>query len=104
MKIDLSKHEVELIDNALQEWEAAAQRDSCMGMMVEALVTPREERAHLRQKIAAERASATQEQQRRRRVATLLRAKLFQAEASDSEHTVEREVAPPDTANAGEKL
>ena len=92
MKIDLSKNEITLLDEALQAWERDPQRDAAMGSVMTrifSLAVPKEHRSEITSGDGQVRLEAEVEVSKRRRQATMLRAKLFQAEALDSEHFTE---------------
>lgn len=95
MKVELSKFEVELLDQALQVWESQPMTDGMMGSILGSMLMrdqPKEDRErHTRQEIEDSR----QKVSKRRLQSTLLRAKLLQGLASDSEHNLEETRATP---------
>ncbi len=87
MQIDFSKSEAELMDEALKEWAQAPIRDgmgsSVLGLMLgRATQTDAEAKSAMKREIEEARESAL----KRERRALLLRAKLAQAMARESEH------------------
>lgn len=88
MTVELSKSEIELIDKALETWErddmSTAMMSSMLGSMIGPRVSETESKARIRQEIE----EAQDKCQQKRIKAALLRAKLFQSLARDSEHTL----------------
>jgi hypothetical protein len=88
MIIDLSKTELELISESIELWEKEPHSNGFSSMLMECMLTPKEDRDGFKEKIKEGTDKATAESNRRKRVAILLRAKLIQAEAKASEHEV----------------
>jgi hypothetical protein len=86
MEVNLSKMEVEMLDEALDTWEEEASRSALMSMMMTAVFSAPEERDGAKNKCLENMDRARREQQQRRLKAALLRAKLLQALARESEH------------------
>ncbi len=95
MKIGLSKFEVELLDQALEAWEKEPQSDAALGSIFAALISGPANAERTKALMLEERQRGKQEQTSRRLKATLLRAKLLQSLALDSEHNFENPVTPP---------
>jgi hypothetical protein len=87
MTLELSEHEIKLLDEALLAWERDPERDAAMGSIMKSIL-----KSTLGQDDDIEamknsmRDGAVAGQQRRIQ-ATLLRAKLFQVLARASEHS-----------------
>jgi hypothetical protein len=98
MKVELSQFEVELLDSALTAWEAEPSGDAMMtgfvGAMLGGLAGP-ESVERLKKDRDEIKSRAVKESQKRRLKAALLRAKLLQALAVDSEHSVEENPLTP---------
>jgi hypothetical protein len=93
MKIDLSPFEIELLDKALDAYEAQPSSSGFIGALLGAAILRDEQKAEefmRKQQTEAERVT----KQRRMKVA-LLRAKLLQAVAIDSEHSLEENPFTP---------
>ena len=88
MTIELSQHEINIIEQALDVWEKDASTGALMGTMLGAMLSPRDERDKWKDDSKREMEKATDEGNRRKRVSTLLRAKLYQADAKQAEHTI----------------
>lgn len=101
MKVELTGAEVKLIEEAMDVWEKEPHASGMVGMMMGSMLSSlgdgdKEQRARERAKmVEEERKKSQDEAMRRRRVSTLLRAKLYQAEASLSEHEVDKVSAFP---------
>ena len=95
MKIDLSTVEVKLIDRALRVWESEASTSALMEAMIAMLLCPPDQKAKEKARIDAEMKTAAAEGEHRRRTTTLLRAKMYQAQAQNSEHEVESKDLTP---------
>lgn len=89
MKVELSKTEVEMIGQALDAWEKQAQSDAAMGSMFTAIILGRHDKDQARREIELEHKKANDETSSRRTRSIMLRAKLIQAEAQNSEHELE---------------
>lgn len=105
MRIELSKHEVEMMDSALTAWEKEPGQDAAMGGIMGAIIGSmaareghHEARSEFRDEQVKQKATSDKETQRRRLAGALLRAKLLQALNIDSEHSFdENPVTPPPT-------
>ena len=89
MQIDLNKAEIELLDKALETWEKDAHSGALMGSLMSAMLCPKEERVGEETRRALEMKKAAEETQSRRFKSVLLRAKLYQALARESEYTTD---------------
>jgi len=87
MQIELSKAEVELLDTALEAWEKEAHTEGLIEAIVRGMMQPRTE-AEARKETKAAFEVARSQGKTRRMKALMLRAKLFQALARESEHDV----------------
>jgi hypothetical protein len=89
MTIELSKNEIELLDEALDVWEKKPHSEgmisSMLGMMTRRGEETKEQTASIMRKEIDE---AIKETQQRRFKAILLRAKLIQALNKESEHDI----------------
>ncbi len=97
MQVDLSEHEIKILDAALQAWERDPERDSVMGGVMYSLLSRTAGEAdekRIDSKVEQMRKTGEKVTQDRRITATLLRAKLFQALTRASDHDVEVEVKP----------
>ena len=95
MILDLSNHEIELIDSALKVWSQQPMADGMSSSLIGAMFRgPNHDRERLGAEIKAEIAEAKSETQQRERQVLLLRAKLLQAQTRQSEHDVETKEAP----------
>lgn len=82
MKIDISKHEIEIIDKALTAWEKEVAMSSVMTQLFTAAFTPEAHRHEWLLSYARKEGRETEsEYLRRERAATMLRAKLYQKRA-----------------------
>lgn len=88
MQVNLCQEEINILEQALDTWEKDASTSGLFGMMVGALFCSKEERDNEKERQAIELAKGQAEGLRRKRVSTLLRAKLYQADAHMSEHNV----------------
>jgi hypothetical protein len=89
MTVDLSKAELALLDEALKGWASAPIRDGMGSTLLGVMLSSREERGErgeMQEKIQTEMVTAQNIARLRERQALMLRAKLYQAEAKDSEH------------------
>jgi hypothetical protein len=84
MIVELSKPELDLLDEALKSWASAPMIEGMGFSMLTRMMIPREERdpKDMEKSIA----EATAKCKARERQALMLRAKLAQAEAKESEH------------------
>ncbi len=89
MRVNLSNTEIELIEKALDTYEREASSEALMGSMLGMMLTPKDQRDEEKLRFKAEMEKAEEEMRHRRRVSTLLRAKLYQASALESEHVIE---------------
>ena len=90
MIVELSNNEIELISKALKSWEEAKRREHMMTTMITAVLCPPELRDTEMAKLRNETADVEKETSKREQQSTLLQAKLYQAQARDSEHTLEQ--------------
>jgi hypothetical protein len=88
MNVELSKNEIELLEQALVTWEQEAMQQGMMGAIFGAMI-PGGEKEERKKAVHNEIEVAKQESQKRRMKSTMLRAKLIQALSRDSEHTIE---------------
>ena len=88
MKIEISEAEIQLIDKALQSWENDATSGALMSSMFGMMLCPKDERESEKARTEGEFAKAEKEKTSRRIQATLLRAKLFQAQNRATEFDV----------------
>jgi 1-deoxy-D-xylulose 5-phosphate reductoisomerase len=102
LKIDLSKFEVEMLDAALNVWEKEPSADAAMGGIMGVILSGISGRAGdptgaetIKNDMRQMRSDAEKTVQKRRLQAALLRAKLLQVLAIDSEHTLEENPATP---------
>jgi len=101
MKIELSQFEVELLDQALSVWEKEPHSEASMSGLVGVMlagITGRENpegAESIRGDVKLMRTQAEKTVQKRRLQAALLRAKLLQGLAIDSEHSVEENPLTP---------
>jgi hypothetical protein len=86
--VELNKPEIELLDKALESWEREDMGQAMMSSMVGAILSPKEDRGDYKAAMKVELAEAANSCQQKRIKATLLRAKLFQALARESEHVL----------------
>lgn len=92
MKIELSVKEVEMIDTALKAWERAPHSEGMTCTLLTTMLTPKEDREKVTDHVKEEMAKAGAEARRREAASLLLRAKLAQACAAQSEHDIEASV------------
>lgn len=109
MKIELSQFEVELLDAALTVWEKEPSTDASMSGIMGAIFSGiagrdgnSETAATIKNDMKQMRADADKSVQKRRIQAALLRAKLLQSLAIDSEHAVEQSAITPPQAVSSE--
>lgn len=100
MKIELSQFEVELLDQALSVWEKEPSTDAAMGGIIGTILTGMAGRGHadgdaMRAEMKSSRDDAEKKVQKRRLQAALLRAKLLQELAVNSEDSLEENAATP---------
>lgn len=88
MQVELNKIEVELIDKALEVWEKEAHSAPMFTSLVSAMLCPKEERDGEKLRREKDFRDADVEARNRRTKSILLRAKLIQALARESEHEV----------------
>lgn len=91
MTVELSSSEIDLLDEALKAWEKQPISEGFGTAMLRAVVGPKESR---RETMEAEIAEVEKDSKARERRALLLRAKLMQASARESEHTTPSGGAP----------
>lgn len=89
MTIDLNNHELEMLEKALDCYEKDAGSGALFGGMLGMMLSPKEERAGEKKRFEQEMDKAQIEAHNRRVQTTLLRAKLYQAMARESEHVLE---------------
>lgn len=88
MTVELNKPEIELLDQALEVWEREDIGSAMMSSMLGAMLSPKESREDYKAEMQRDLAEAKNKCQQKRIKATLLRAKLFQALARESEHVL----------------
>lgn len=88
MQIVLSKHEVELLDKALQSWEGEATASALTGSIIGTMLSGAENREETNKRVKKELEDAEKESQSRRVKSLLLRAKLYQSLMKESEHNL----------------
>ena len=86
MNIELSNHEIEMIDKSLTAWDREVQTDAMMGGLFGVMLSGKDEKQDAKDKFTAENKAATEESAKRKRSCVMLRAKLYQAQAKASEH------------------
>jgi hypothetical protein len=86
MQIDLNKSEIELLDKALETWEKDAHSGALMGSVFGAMLTPKGSESEAQEEMRKSMKRADEETHSRRIKSVLLRAKLYQALARESEH------------------
>lgn len=88
MTVELSEPEIKLLDKALEAWEHEDMGQAMMSSLIGAVLSPKESRGDFKTGMQREIAEAKDRGQQKRIKATLLRAKLFQALARESEHVL----------------
>jgi patatin-like phospholipase/acyl hydrolase len=88
MQIELSQSEMTILEQALDCWEKDASTGAMMGGLFSLMLSPKDERDNAKNAFKSEQEKALSEGQRRKRVSTLLRAKIYQAAALASEHEI----------------
>lgn len=86
--LELSKHEISILRDALKEWQAAPSKNGMMGSVLEAILTPKEHRQNPDFMKDAMK-EANKECQQRENQAIMLMAKLIQYDNQQSEHDCE---------------
>jgi hypothetical protein len=86
MQVDLNKKELEILDSALQAWEKEASGNAMIGSMFAAILVKDEDR--MKEVTDRQMAKAAEKDALRKTQSLLLRAKLAQAAAPESEHEV----------------
>jgi hypothetical protein len=91
MKVDLSKHEIELLDKALQCWEVESGGQALIGGVMTAILTGKnpEQEAASKARFEKEMEKANADMKERKIKSLMLRAKLYQAISRESEHEEE---------------
>lgn len=94
MQVDLSEHEIRMLDDALLSWERDPERDGMMNGMMSSVLrrvagVSEAESQENSNRLMREGSKASQD---RRIKGTLLRAKLFQVLARASEHPAEPDI------------
>lgn len=87
MNVDLSKAEVELLEQALVAWESEAMSSGMTGALLSAML-PGSSKEDRRAEMERELNAAKADGQKRRVKGVMLRAKLMQALSRESEHDV----------------
>jgi len=88
MMVDLSRKEIEQIDQALKTWAQEPHSSGILASLVESVTGKRLGKTieQVKAEVQIEQAEATAECRDRERQTLMLRAKLFQACNRDSEH------------------
>ncbi len=86
MQIDLSKTEIELIDKALEVWEKDPMSSQTFSLLAGSVLCPTSQREEFKAETATRMKEGEKEVQVRRMRSVMLRAKLFQGLARESEH------------------
>lgn len=88
MQVELSKREVELIEEAMYAYERIPIQDASMkGILGAVLGAKNQDESAMSARLAKEMATGDKEAMERKVESVLLRAKLYQALARDSEHS-----------------
>lgn len=86
MNVELSKNEIELLDTALQSWEKEPGLSAMFYSMLKLALAPKEQEQEAQKSSENSIRDAEKETQSRRIKAVMIRAKLFQVLARESEH------------------
>lgn len=89
MQIDLSKHELELIDAALDSWEKDPGNAALFTGMLGAMMIPKDKQKEHEIQFEEKMRKTEETTKQRKRQVIMLKAKLYQALSRDSEHTIE---------------
>lgn len=98
MKIDLSRKEIEIINDALLAWQTQPISEGLNSSIMGAVLSRGSDdsvKTDFRKEAFSEVTKAQQESRRREREAVLLRAKLIQTENASSEHEESSRPATP---------
>lgn len=90
MNVELSKNEIELLDTALQSWEKEPGSSEMLSSMLKLMLTPKEHVEETHRLSEGSMKAAEKESQSRRIKAVMIRARLFQVLARESEHDLSR--------------
>jgi hypothetical protein len=90
MIIELSKHEVDLIDKALTAWEHEETSSTFTGSLLAMMISPSDKRDEAKSEMKSSMDKAVDVSKQRRMQSTMLRAKLYQAASRDSEHVIDQ--------------
>lgn len=86
MTVELNKNEIGLLDSALQSWEKEPGMSAMFSSMLKIVLAPKEREEEAQQSSESSIQAAEKESQSRRIKAVMIRAKLFQVLARESEH------------------
>lgn len=93
MRVELNKHELDILDQALDSYEKEAGNGALFSGMIGCMLSSKEERDNEKSRFRTEMEKAREEARQRKQQTTLIRAKLYQAMAIESEHVIDAPAA-----------